>query len=74
MIQSRSLMAIITIKVKCLKVMLGDLKFARNKINFRKTWPSSVTVRAEPLSSVFLLIKIEQVKDSLCWQGEFCKL
>ena len=73
MLQSRLLMAIITIKVKFLKVMLGDLKFARNKINFRKTWPSSVTVRAEPLS-VFLLIEIEKVKDSLCWQGEFCKL
>ena len=28
MLQSRLLMAIITIKVKFLKVMLGDLKFA----------------------------------------------
>ena len=73
MLQRRLLTAIITIKVKFLKVMLGDLKFARNKINFRKNWPSSVTVRAEPLS-VFLLIEIKKVKDSLCWQGEFCKL
>lgn len=40
MLQSRLLTAIITIKVKFLiKVMLGDLKFARNKLTFEKLGP-----------------------------------
>ena len=40
MLQSRLLTAIITIKVKFLiKVMLGDLKFAQNKLTLEKLGP-----------------------------------
>ena len=40
MLQSRLLTVIITIKVKFLiKVMLGDLNFARNKVTFEKLGP-----------------------------------